>query len=193
MCRPSRVMHHSCQRQGSCRSRPVPETAPLCSQQQLRDLHRVEGGTLLDLVAAHKEVKAASVRAADVAAHAADVDIIARGGVQRCGEAVGGAACTQRGVLRQGTWRGVGARASDSRWPQSVIAGASGVMRCVLRSACAARAPTKDRPEPQQACPRTRLHYPRLPASLARLPMGRTPLRPTLPTPSPLLPPHTGR
>jgi len=43
-------------------------THPFSSNQQLRDLHRVQRGALLDLVPAHEEVEALLVLAGDVPA-----------------------------------------------------------------------------------------------------------------------------
>mmetsp|Transcript_29365 Transcript_29365/g.74858 ORF Transcript_29365/g.74858 Transcript_29365/m.74858 type:complete len:407 (+) Transcript_29365:363-1583(+) len=56
--------------------------------QQLGDLHGVERGALLDLVAAHKQLQALLVVARDVAAHAAHKHIVLGGGVQGGGELV---------------------------------------------------------------------------------------------------------
>mmetsp|Transcript_13737 Transcript_13737/g.34646 ORF Transcript_13737/g.34646 Transcript_13737/m.34646 type:complete len:295 (+) Transcript_13737:148-1032(+) len=69
----------------------APVSGEAALQQQLRDLHGVERGALLDLVAAHEELQPLVAGLRDVAAHAADVHVVVVGGVQRRGEAVGGA------------------------------------------------------------------------------------------------------
>ena len=73
--------------------------------QQFRDLHRVEGGALADLVAAGEEVQPDALGLGEVAADAADVDVVLVGGVERRGEAVVGAVVEQRhagGLLHPG-------------------------------------------------------------------------------------------
>ena len=72
------------------------------SEQQLGNLHGIQRGALLDLVAADEQVEPGVARPRDVAPHAPDEHAVAVAGVQRRGEAVGRAVVDDGHARRSG-------------------------------------------------------------------------------------------